>query len=98
MDRLIYTAVSGMSASMNRLRMVASNMANAQTTGFRAEIMENLPMTLDSSQLEVRTFNQGRVEGASLEQGAISETGRDLDIALQGTVMLAVQATDGSEA
>jgi len=38
MDRLIYTAVSGMNASMARQRMIASNMANAQTIGFRARL------------------------------------------------------------
>ena len=37
MDRLIYTALSGMQASMNRQRVIASNMANTQTIGFRAE-------------------------------------------------------------
>ena len=98
MDRLIYTAVSGLSASMARQRMIASNMANAQTIGFRAEVMANLPMTLESASLEVRALNQGRVHGASFTQGATMQTGRDLDIALQGQVMLAVQASDGSEA
>lgn len=98
MDRLIYTAVSGLSASMARQRMIASNMANAQTIGFRAEVMETLPMTLESASLEVRALNQGRVEGASLKQGTLIQTGRALDIALQGETMLAVQATDGREA
>ena len=46
MDRLIWTAVTGMNASMDRQRMIASNMANAQTTGFRAEVMAQRPMTL----------------------------------------------------
>ncbi|MCX7863908.1 MAG: flagellar basal body rod protein FlgF [Novosphingobium sp.] len=98
MDRLIYTAVSGLSAAMARQRMIASNMANAQTIGFRAETMETLPMTLEGAPLEVRALAQGRVEGASLKEGPINRTGRDLDIALQGEVMLAVQAKDGAEA
>jgi flagellar basal-body rod protein FlgF len=37
MDRLIYTAVSGMSDSMIRERVIASNMANTSTIGFKAE-------------------------------------------------------------
>ena len=32
MDRLIWTAISGMTDSMTRQRVIASNMANAQTT------------------------------------------------------------------
>ena len=47
MDRLIWTAVSGMNASMARERMIANNMANAQTPGFRAEVMVSTPMTLE---------------------------------------------------
>ena len=52
MDRLIYTAVTGMNASMARQRMIASNMANAQTIGFRAETMQFTPMTLIGPSLE----------------------------------------------
>ena len=39
MDRLIYTAYTGLSASMIQQRVIANNMANAQTTGFRAELL-----------------------------------------------------------
>lgn len=98
MDRLIYTAVSGMSASMVRQRMIASNMANTQTIGFRAEIMQAQPTTLASESLEVRAMSNAYVRGASMKDGTVVETGRDLDIAMQGDVMLAVQARDGSEA
>ena len=97
MDRLIYTAVSGMSASLIRQRMIASNMANAQTIGFRAEIMESTPVTLEGDQLEVRAMNRSEVKGALMREGTMMQTGRSLDIALQGDVMLAVQTPDGSE-
>ena len=97
MDRLIYTAVSGMSASMIRQRMIASNMANTQTIGFRAEIMESTPVTLNGPQLEVRAMNRSEVKGALMREGSMMQTGRPLDIAMQGDVMLAVQAPDGSE-
>ena len=98
MDRLIYTAVSGMNASMVRQRMLAHNMANAQTIGFRAEVLEATPITLDGPSLEARSMSHGHVRGASMKEGAINQTGRALDIALQGDVMLAVQAGDGDEA
>lgn len=98
MDRLIYTAVSGMAESMTRQRMIASNMANAQTIGFRAELMQSIPITLTGPSLEVRAMNSGSVRSASMKEGALSQTGRMLDIALQGDVMLAVQARDGTEA
>ncbi|NML92960.1 flagellar basal body rod protein FlgF [Novosphingobium olei] len=98
MDRLIYTAYSGMSGSMVRQRVIASNMANAQTTGFRAEMLNALPVTLKGPSLEARAMTEGEVRGASMKQGTIVETGNPLDIALEGKVMLSVQAEDGSEA
>lgn len=102
MDRLIYTAVSGMSASMMRQRVIASNMANAQTIGFRAEVMEFTPTTLANASaehpsLEVRTLNHSQVKGAMMREGSLIRTGRDLDLAVEGDAMLTVQQGDGSE-
>lgn len=97
MDRLIYTAASGMSASMIRQRMIASNMANAQTIGFRAEVMESTPVTIAGEQLDIRALNRSEVKGAMMRDGTMMQTGRPLDIAMQGDVMMAVQAPDGGE-
>lgn len=98
MDRLIYTALSGMNASMVSQRMIANNLANAQTTGFRAEVMTSTPATLKGPSLEVRSLGNGQVRGARMEQGAFATTGRPLDVALNGQSLLAVQAADGTEA
>jgi flagellar basal-body rod protein FlgF len=98
MDRLIWTAVSGMSASMARQRMIASNMANAQTPGFRAEVMAQTPLTLEGRSIEIRAMNSAEVEGARMAPGAMNATGRALDVALAGEALLAVQASDGAEA
>ena len=97
MDRLIYTAVSGLNASLNRERVIASNMANAQTIGFKSEILQATPMTLDGPQLEVRALSSTAVTGASMKQGEINRTGNPLDVAMQGEALLAVQADDGQE-
>jgi len=97
MDRLIYTAVSGLSSSMVRQRMIANNMANAQTIGFRAETMQFTPMTLDGPSLEVRAMNSTEVRGASMKSGSVTQTGGKLDIAMSGDAMLTVQAPDGGE-
>lgn len=97
MDRLIYTAASGMSASMIRQRMIASNMANAQTIGFRAEVMESSPVTITGEQLDIRALNRSEVKGAMMRDGTMMATGRPLDIAMMGKTMMAVQAPDGGE-
>ena len=98
MDRLVYTALSGMSASMTRQRVIASNLANAQTIGFRAEVMEQTPVTLGGPSLEARSLSQAQVRGADMRAGPVISTGRDLDIALTGDALLGVQAPDGGEA
>ncbi|MEJ2408838.1 MAG: flagellar basal body rod protein FlgF [Novosphingobium sp.] len=97
MDRLIYTAVSGMNASLNQQRVIASNMANAQTIGFKAEVLQATPMTLEGPQLDVRAMSSTEVKSASMKDGEINQTGYALDIAMQGGAMLAVQAPDGTE-
>lgn len=98
MDRLIYTALSGMANSMTRERVIASNMANAQTIGFKAEILNAAPMTLDGPQVQVRALTSSAVHGASMKDGSVTATGNPLDVALTGDAMLAVQASDGGEA
>ena len=98
MDRLIYTALSGMQSSMNRQRVIASNMANAQTVGFRAELLDQRPVTVEGDSLEVRAMPNAEVRGAIMDPGPVVETGNPLDVAIQGDALLAVQAEDGSEA
>lgn len=99
MDRLIHTAANGMSTAMVRQRLIASNLANAQTIGFRAEVLASTPVTVESADsLEVRALNRSEVRGASLAEGAAIPTGKPLDIACTGKTMLAVQTSDGGEA
>lgn len=98
MDRLIYTAYSGMTGSTVRQRVIASNMANAQTIGFRAEMLTTTPMTLKGPSLEARAMTDGKVRGSSMAQGSLIETGKPMDVALTGDTMLSVQAEDGTEA
>ena len=71
MDHLIYTAVSGLTDSMTRERVIANNMANANTTGFRAEMIYATPMTLKGPSLEARSMTEAVVKGADMHAGAI---------------------------
>ncbi len=98
MDRLIHTAFTGLSSSMNRQRVIASNMANSQTIGFRADMIAMTPVTLDGPGLEVRAMSDTEVRGANMKAGPVTQTGRPLDLAMEGDVMLTVQARDGTEA
>jgi len=97
MDRLIHTSLSALRAAMARQTATANNLANTSTTGFRAEMTSVRPVWLTGVGFNDRTLASEEVTGADMRGGAITATGRPLDIALQGTALLAVQAEDGDE-
>jgi len=98
MDRLIYTALSGMRGAMGRQTVTANNLANANTVGFRAEMQSARSLWVRGGGLEARAPVSREVTGADMSAGAINHTGRDLDVAMTGDALLTVQAEDGSEA
>lgn len=97
MDRLIYTALTGMDAAMARQRMNANNLANASTPGFRADVFATTVATIEGETLRVRAPSLGAVRSADLSAGRVVPTGRELDVAIEGDALLALQAPDGSE-
>jgi flagellar basal-body rod protein FlgF len=101
MDKLVYTAATGLRAHMAAQAAIANNMANASTTGFRADrvVFDRILLKGGGSTLEARMPTSEEVTDADRTPGAIQSTGRPLDEAVAGnTDWLAVQAADGSEA
>jgi len=98
MDRLIYSSLAAMRGAMSRQATIGNNLANINTTGFRGEMTHAQSMWLAGKGLDTRATVSGEVSGADMSAGAISATGRNLDIAVDGDAMLSVQAADGSEA
>ena len=98
MDRLIYTSLTAMRGSMSRQTAIANNLANAQTPGFRADIAEAQSLWLNGSGFETRALSSEEVLGADMKAGTVTQTGRDLDVAVQGDALLVVQAKNGEEA
>ena len=99
MDRLVYTALSGLKGQMAAQAAIANNIANASTTGFRADRVSFEAMVLKGSDgLPSRAPTGEEVRDADRSSGTIQQTGNPLDVAVTGTSWIAVQATDGSEA
>ena len=98
MDRLIYSSLAAMRGAMSRQATIANNLANVNTTGFRGEMAHAHSMWLSGQGLDTRATVSGEVQGADMHAGALTATGRDLDVALSGDAMLAVQGADGQEA
>ncbi|CAG4903656.1 flagellar basal-body rod protein FlgF [Paraburkholderia saeva] len=104
MDRLIYTAMSGATQALEQQALVANNLANTSTTGFRAQLatFRAVPMAFgDGSTINndtTRTFVLSSTPGADYTPGPIQQTGNPLDVAIQGPGWLSVLTPDGNEA
>ncbi len=98
MDRLIYTSMTGASAAVARQGVLANNLANASTQGFRAELATFRSVPLRGEGSTTRVFALEATAGHLDTPGAIQRTNRALDAAAQGNAWFAVQALDGTEA
>lgn len=98
MDRMIYLAMTGAAQTLTQQATVAHNLANASTTGFRAEynVFRAVPVVGEGA--PTRTYVLDSSVGANFTPGPIEQTGRPLDVAVQGSGWIAVQARDGTEA
>jgi flagellar hook protein FlgE len=97
-DRSLYVAMTGAGQTLQAQSSVAHNLANANTTGFKAEMaaFQSVPVQGAGMQTRVNAVSQGL--GADFSPGAETTTGRELDVAVRGQGWIAVQAPDGSEA
>ncbi len=98
MDRLIYTAMTGASHVLQQQAAVSENLANASTPGFRATLNTFRAVPLVGEGLPTRTFVVDSTAGADFTPGPLQQTGRELDVAVQGAGWIAVQGQDGQEA
>ncbi len=98
MDRLIYVAMTGASHTLGQHATTAHNLANAATSGYRSEtnVFSAVPVLGDGT--PTRAFVVDSTVGANFTPGAIQQTGRDLDVAVQGQGWIAVQLANGGEA
>ena len=98
MDRIVYLAMSGAKASLQRQDVLANNLANASTTGFRAELQAFRAVPVRGDGASTRVYALETTTGYDPAAGPAQQTGRPLDVALQGNAWLAVQGFDGTEA
>jgi len=98
MDRLIYLAMSGAKATMQRQETLANNLANVSTVGFRAELAAFRAVPVEGSGASTRVYSLESTPGYDATPGQVAATGRNLDVVMQGAAWLAVQGLDGTEA
>jgi len=98
MDRMIYLSMSGAKATMQRQDTLANNLANVSTVGFRAELAAFRSVPVQGSGASTRVYSLESTPGYDASTGAVTATGRNLDVAVKGNSWLAVQGLDGTEA
>jgi len=98
MDKGVYLLMSGARESMFAQARVSNNLANASTTGFRADLHNFRSMASVGEGHQSRVFVQSERPGYDLSEGGLMTTGNDLDVAVKGEGWLTVQRPDGTEA
>jgi flagellar basal-body rod protein FlgF len=98
MDRMLYVAMTGAKNIMLAQAINNNNLANINTTGFRADLASFQSVPITGAGYPSRT--NAVVKGATIDMtaGPIINTGRALDVAMKGDGLITVQAPDGNEA
>ena len=113
MNLSLYSAATGMEAQQLNLNTIANNLANVNTTGFKRskiEFQDLLYQKPRSAGAEaaggnviptgIEIGNGSRVAATSkvFTQGQVTQTGKELDIAIQGDGFFEAQRPDGTTA
>ncbi|MFO7277864.1 MAG: flagellar basal-body rod protein FlgF [Pseudomonadota bacterium] len=98
MDRLLYVAMTGAKETLRAQGVNNHNLANASTTGFRAELSAFQNRAVTGAGFPSRVYATHSVTGWDTSAGSMISTGRSLDVAVQGDGFIAVQGRDGREA
>ena len=95
MDATHYTTITRQTGLMREMQMIANNIANAATTGYRQEGMifsEYVVGTEGGPSLSMAAAN---VRNTSLAQGTLTHTGGQLDLAIEGDGFFLVETPEG---
>lgn len=98
MDKYLYIAMSGAKETLRAQTANNHNLANANTTGFKADLTAFQSLPVQGPGYASRVYSTGSSIGYDDSSGAVTATGQALDIAIQGSGWFAVQAPDGTEA
>lgn len=97
MDRLLYVAMTGASHNAKAQAIAANNLANVNTTGFRADFAQARSMQVFGDSHPSRVYSMTERPGTDLSVGTMQQTGIGTDIAVEGQGFIAVMAADGTE-
>ena len=95
METSLYVGLSGQMAMERRLSTIANNVANAGTTGFRAEGVHFSTIVSRTAPFVTAFATEGAAHVDS-RGGGLIKTGNPLDVAMQGGGFMAIQTPQGT--
>lgn len=96
MDSAAYVALTRQNGLLKELQITANNIANASTTGYRAEgvVFAEMIKASDSEGGSI-SMTDARVRYTSERGGGLSQTGGTFDVAIQGDGYFQVETPNG---
>ena len=91
-----YSAISRQSGLLNEIRVVANNIANSATTGYRSEGVIFSEYVKSAPGQESLSLARGNIRNTSLEQGNLNQTNGQLDLALEGDGFFMIETPAGN--
>ena len=95
METPIYIALSRQMTLRQQMDVVANNIANANTAGFKSEMILMSEVDLPSDPTTQLSYVQDFATARDFSPGTLRPTGNDLDLAIQGNGFFAVQTPEG---
>ena len=96
MDNASYTTLTRQSGLMREMQTLANNIANASTTGFRAEgVMFAEHVKSLGPGVESLSMASAAVRETVMTQGTMSQTGGTFDLAIEGDGFFLIEAPGG---
>ncbi len=97
-DKALFISTSGAKGSMHELQVITNNLANINTTGFRADFEEKSQFAMKGKDKDkTRVYSVVDKIYSNFTHGPVINTGRDLDVAVVGDGFISVQSNTGKE-
>ncbi|MEO1043161.1 MAG: flagellar basal-body rod protein FlgF [Pseudomonadota bacterium] len=95
MDTSLYVNLSYQSSLTRRLELIANNIANVNTTAYKAERVMFDDVTFNAGPAADVSFVIDRASFTDFQAGTVTQTGNQLDVAIVGEGWLSVQTPEG---
>ncbi|WOI32403.1 flagellar hook-basal body complex protein [Tritonibacter scottomollicae] len=96
MGSIGYTTLSRQSGLLNEIQVVANNIANSSTTGYRSEGLIFSEYVKSAPGQESLSMGRASIRNTSLEQGTLNQTNGSFDLAIEGDGFFMVETPAGN--